>query len=155
MLILPAARDQLCLALADAVLVMVMTNTLPEALAGWVVRQLAEADRGLAAGLSPEARAQLPQSAPHLGDSLHQSQGVRVAAPLLRALTVALDTLAHTDDEEARARARRSVLEQLATHVPCVKGAPAETAGARTKVPWWMPVRLDLVSLKCWRFLML
>jgi hypothetical protein len=120
MLSLPAARDTLTTALSDAIFVMVMTTTLPEPLVWWLLRQLVEADTLIAAGLQPEVWARLPTAAPDLGDSLHQSEGARIADALLRALTLALDTLTSEPDPAAQDVARWAVLGQLAADHPPV-----------------------------------
>jgi hypothetical protein len=86
----------------------------------WVVRQLAEADAVLAAGLRPEAQGRFPAEEPALSSTTDEEAGARLAHPLLYTLTVALDTLATTEREEARAAARRTVLEQLAEVCPGV-----------------------------------
>lgn len=133
MLALPAARDGLMTALSDAIFMMVTTCTLPAPLVWWLVRQLAETDTAIAAGLQPEIWARLPIAQPVLGHSLHQSEGARIADALLRTITLALETLANDPDPEAQAAARWMVLGHLAADHPPAAAALTPAALERAQ----------------------
>jgi hypothetical protein len=93
---LPGDTEGLSAALARAIWVSSQSGRLPEAVAQWVVRELALADAVVAEALKPEWRARLPEREPEDGV---EGPGVAVAPVLAQTLTDVLYALARTRRE--------------------------------------------------------
>lgn len=90
MVIVPGGMDRLSAAVARAIWVSSQSGQLPEALARWVVRELAFSDTAVAEALVPEWQVQLPEQEPEI---IAEEPGVVVGPALVQALTDVLYAL--------------------------------------------------------------